>query len=189
MREASVKKPKRRKSNKKTRRREQQVRKAPPVPKVGSRWTLSENVSELFSGNLFKSIEADEILSESQLQEIREQLQKAIKDKDSEMKEELLETKLDFEAKLFRFQDERRKMQVEKEQLFQQIRQKHEEAIQALISEIQEKDRLVEEIKNETVQLRQKNNEDDMELEKIRLQWKLKHQYYNMVYANRCTVM
>jgi hypothetical protein len=39
--------------------------------KMNPRWTLSENVAELFTGQLFKRIEADEMLSPSRLQELR----------------------------------------------------------------------------------------------------------------------
>jgi len=60
-----------RKPSVKSKRRESQPRKGPKVQKSrgGVRWTLSENVSELFG--LFSHIEADELLTPGQIQELR----------------------------------------------------------------------------------------------------------------------
>ncbi|RYO98140.1 hypothetical protein DL764_007185 [Monosporascus ibericus] len=42
-----------------------------PVIKTAPRWTLTENVAELFTGRLFNKIEVDEMLTEAQLEEYK----------------------------------------------------------------------------------------------------------------------
>ncbi|KAI1822931.1 hypothetical protein F4861DRAFT_359052 [Xylaria intraflava] len=69
-------KPRRRKSNKTSRKpRSMRSQRRPTAPKqavkTGTRWGLSENVSELLTGKLFQKIEADEMLTPAQIQEYK----------------------------------------------------------------------------------------------------------------------
>ncbi|RYP86793.1 hypothetical protein DL769_000638 [Monosporascus sp. CRB-8-3] len=72
----SPSKPKRKKSKKGTKlpKPVKPLRKpviAKPVIKTVPRWTLTENVAELFTGRLFNKIEVDEMLTEAQLEEYK----------------------------------------------------------------------------------------------------------------------
>ncbi|RYP34856.1 hypothetical protein DL767_004081 [Monosporascus sp. MG133] len=72
----SPSKPKRKKSKKGTKlpKPVKPLRKpamAKPVIKTVPRWTLTENVAELFTGRLFNKVEVDEMLTEAQLEEYK----------------------------------------------------------------------------------------------------------------------
>jgi hypothetical protein len=65
-RKPSVTKNKRRKSKKQ--RRGERPRKQGAAKKQSTRWTISENVAEIFSGQFFKRIEADEMITPDRIQ-------------------------------------------------------------------------------------------------------------------------
>lgn len=125
---------------------------------------------------------------EKKLEEIREELQEAIDQRDHEAKKELEECRIEFEGKLAKDKEEISKLQTDSDQLFQQMKDAHEQDVKKWTELLQEKNRLLEEAKNEADQLRQRN-QNDLELEKFKLQMQLKERYYKMVYATRCIVM
>jgi hypothetical protein len=133
-------------------------------------------------------VEQNSQIWEKKLKEIRQELKDAIAQRDHDAKKELEECKVDFEGKLAKDQEEIRKLQTDSDELFQQMKEAHEQDVKKWTELIQQKDRLIEEAKNEADQLRQKN-QNDLELEKFKLQMQLKERYYKMVYATRCTVM
>ncbi|GAW11297.1 hypothetical protein ANO14919_006400 [Xylariales sp. No.14919] len=69
--------PKRKKSKKSKRTRSMRPTRKPTTPKQaarsGPRWTLTENVSELFTGKLFHRIEANEVVTPDQIEAFKQQ--------------------------------------------------------------------------------------------------------------------
>jgi hypothetical protein len=59
-----------RKRSKRSKRREQTL-KPPPATRSLSRWTLTDNVSEMFNGRFFNRIVADEMITPSQVEQFR----------------------------------------------------------------------------------------------------------------------
>ena len=133
-------------------------------------------------------VEKNSQMWEKKLEEIRKELQDAIAQRDHDAREELVGYKEVVEQKIRKDQDEIRKMQTDSDQLFQQMKEAHEQDVKKWADLIQEKDKMIEEARSEANQLRQKN-EYDLELEKYKMQMQLKERYYKMVYATRCVVM
>jgi flagellar biosynthesis GTPase FlhF len=123
-----------------------------------------------------------------ELEGIKKELREAIEQKDSEMKKELQEVKRDLQNKLAQDQESMRKLQADSDQLHQQIRERYEEQFKELRDVIQTKDKLLEEAQKEASQIR-RMNDNELEIERLKMQMKLKEQYYKMVYATRCVVM
>jgi hypothetical protein len=123
---------------------------------------------------------------ENDMRNFRQEMQEAIAQRDLAYKKELEDNMKETETKLRGEQEEICKMRIDGDQLFQQMRQHHEQEAKKWTELLQVKDRLIEGAQKEASDLKQSN---DLELEKFKLEMKLKEHRYRMAYATRCIVM
>ncbi|KAF2690593.1 hypothetical protein K458DRAFT_473787 [Lentithecium fluviatile CBS 122367] len=126
---------------------------------------------------------------DKRLKELQDELAEALSKQDHDRKEEIEEAKAEFESRIQRGQDELRRMQANSEQLYEEMKQRHEKEMEEMVKSIREKELAIQESRTQVNMLKE-SHEKDMELQKMRLQLQWKEKYYKMMYGSiGCVVM
>ena len=126
---------------------------------------------------------------DGRLKDLQTQLAEALSKQDHDRKEEIEETKAEFESKISRGQDELRRMQADSEQLYEEMKQRHEKEMAEMKRSMHEKELAIQQSQMQLNALKD-NHSHEMELQKIQLQLKWKERYYKTMYGTiGCVVM
>ena len=126
---------------------------------------------------------------DQRLKDLQTQLADALSKQDHDRKEEIEETKAEFESKISRGQEELRRMQADSEQLYEEMKQRHEKEMAEMTKSMHEKELAIQQSQMQLNMLKE-NHSHDLELQKMQLQLKWRERYYKTMYGTMgCIVM
>lgn len=126
---------------------------------------------------------------EKRLKDLEKDLHEALSKQDHERREMIEETKAEFQAKISSGQHQMKKLQADSEQLYEEMRQKHEKEIAEMTVMMKEKESAIRESQMELSMMKQ-GHEQALEIQKLQLRMEWKERYYKMMYSQiGCIVM
>lgn len=124
-----------------------------------------------------------------ELVDLKQELREAIEKRDEDAKKEIQEMRAELQAKLDRESDSSRKLHATYEQLHQQMNEQYRKDLKELTEAIEANKKMLMDAQNEVRDIQQMNDQS-LEVEKLRMEIKLKEQYYNkLLRVTSCAVM
>lgn len=120
-----------------------------------------------------------------ELADLKMELREAIEKRDEDAKKEIREMRVELQTKLDREANSMQKLQADYDQLHQQMNEQYRKDLQELTDAIEANKKMLLDAQNDGRELQQQA----MEVEKLRLEMRLKEQYYQKLLRASCSVM
>jgi hypothetical protein len=125
---------------------------------------------------------------DKRIKDLETELRDALSKQDHERREEIEDTKKEFQSKLLKGQDELRRLQADTDELHEEMKKRYEKDIEEMKDAIQQKEVAIREADMKMTML-QETHAHDLEMQKLQLQIKEKEKYFRMLYGSKCVVM
>jgi predicted nuclease with TOPRIM domain len=125
---------------------------------------------------------------DKRIKDLETELRDALSKQDHERREEIEDTKKEFQSKLLKGQDELKRLQADTDELHEEMKKRYEKDIEEMKDAIQQKEVAIREADMKMTML-QETHAHDLEMQKLQLQIKEKEKYFRMLYGSKCVVM
>lgn len=122
------------------------------------------------------------------IKDLETELRDALSKQDYERKEEIEDTKQEFQSMLLKGQDEFRQLQADTDKLHEEMKKRYEKDLDEMKNAIQQKEVAFREAEMKMTML-EETHAHDLEMQKLQLRMKEKEKYIKMLYGSNCIVM